>query len=424
MQKGATLSSNTATSDVGLTPVTYSSGNTSAITVNATTGELTAVEVGSNITITASQAGNYKYLPATLTRQFSVFNKQVPTFVTDAHFTGSSGMIELTCTATITVTGVSTDDDFTIINGDNTIIDVVRDGETITITGLAIGNTTLTLAQAANDDYIAKTQTYNIEVYWPDDFLSLSPTVAPTHEAGTYTKIFLNRTFRVGYNTLVLPFDTDVDELVGSAYDSDEHYWVAQLSAVTLNTQDGYTLYFQKVPNGAISANQPYVLYLGTQVVNPIWVGSFSVSAASAGQHAATTGYSGYADWVMHANYAPGLDMEGKYGIVNANAAMQRGGSGSTLNAYTAYITGPASGGNVKMRSAFVGEDGEMTVIEGVPTDDNDGLFDDDGMLTDEATRRGTMVYGIDGRRRQGITQGLNLIRTADGRTRKIAVRR
>lgn len=419
MQVGSTLTGNTATSDAGLTPVTYSSGNTAAITVDANTGVLTAVATGSNINITASQAGNYKYLPATLSRQFSVFNKQTPAFTTDSHFTGFDGRIEFLGTATITVTGVSSGEDFTITNGNKTIIRVERDGETITITALSVGSTTLTLAQAGNEDFIAKSQTYNIEVYMPEGYLALSPTVAPTHEAGTYTKIFLNRTFRVGYNTLVLPFDTDVDELVGSAYDSDEHYWVAQLSAVTLNTQDGYTLYFQKVPNGAISANQPYVLYLGTQVVNPIWVGSFSVSAASAGQHAATTGYSGYADWVMHANYVPGMDMEGKYGIVNANAAMQRGGSGSTLNAFTAYITAPAVGGNVKLRSAFLDEDGEMTLVEGLPFED--GNFDDEEALSGLSRNNDDAgVYGLDGRRRQGMGKGLNIVRMPDGSTRKV----
>lgn len=419
MQVGSTLTGNTATSDAGLTPVTYSSGNTAAITVDANTGVLTAVATGSNINITASQAGNYKYLPATLSRQFSVFNKQTPAFTTDSHFTGFDGRIEFLGTATITVTGVSSGEDFTITNGNETIIRVERDGETITITALSVGSTTLTLAQAGNEDFIAKSQTYNIEVYMPEGYLALSPTVAPTHEAGTYTKIFLNRTFRVGYNTLVLPFDTDVDELVGSAYDSDEHYWVAQLSAVTLNTQDGYTLYFQKVPNGAISANQPYVLYLGTQVMNPIWVGSFSVSAASAGQHAATTGYSGYADWVMHANYVPGMDMEGKYGIVNANAAMQRGGSGSTLNAFTAYITAPAVGGNVKLRSAFLDEDGEMTLVEGLPFED--GNFDDEEALSGLSRNNDDAgVYGLDGRRRQGMGKGLNIVRMPDGSTRKV----
>ena len=43
MQVGTTLEGNTATSDADLTPVTYSSGNTSAITVDANTGVLTAV---------------------------------------------------------------------------------------------------------------------------------------------------------------------------------------------------------------------------------------------------------------------------------------------------------------------------------------------------------------------------------------------
>ena len=410
MQRGSTLEGNTATSDAGLTPVTYTSSNTAAITVNATTGVLTAVAVGSNITITASQAGNYKYLPATVTRVFSVFNKQVPAFVPDAHFAGANGRVEQTCVAIITVTGVSDEDDFTITNGDNTVIDVMRDGETITITGLALGSTTLTLAQEGNEDYIARSQTYNIEVYWPDDFLTLSSDEAPDYDAGEYRKIFFNRTLKAGYSTIALPFDTDVETIVGDSYDEDKD-WVAQLSAVTSSVADGYTLYFQKVADGAIEANNPYVLHLASAKVNPTWVNmedGISVDEASPASIHPTKGYSGYAGWTMTANYTPDFAMDGKYGVVNSEGGLMLGsGSGAKLNAFTAYITAPSGPSNApRLRVAYVDEDGTTTYI--------DSLFEGQQEKAPEA------IYGPDGQRRAKMQRGVNIVRYSDGTTRKV----
>ncbi|MBO4613207.1 MAG: hypothetical protein J5671_08600 [Bacteroidaceae bacterium] len=411
MQVGSTLEGNTATSDVGLTPVIYSSNNTAAITVNATTGVLTAVETGSNITITASQVGNYKYLPATLTRQFSVFNKQTPAFNADSHFSGSTGRIEYTLTATITVTGVSdgVNGDFTVTNGDNTIIDVVRSGETITITGLAIGSTTLTLTQTANEDYLGKTQTYNITVFWPDDFLTLTPGTTPDYDDDVdYRKIFLQRTLKAGYSTIALPFDTDVATLTGRAANDED--WVAQLSAVTSSVADGYTLYFQKVTGGTIEANEPYVLHLGSQVVNPTWTDleyGISVEAAEATSIGASTGYSGYAGWNMWSNFTPNFAMAGKYGIVNSEGGFMLGsGSDAKLNAFAAYIAPPQANGAPRLRVAYVDEDGTTTYVGSLPDDSSEG--------------EPVTIYGPDGQRRSRMQRGVNIVRYADGTTKKV----
>lgn len=350
MQKGNTLEGNTATSDAGLTPVTYASSNTASILVDANTGVLTAIEAGSNITITASQAGNYKYAPATLTRQFSVFNKQTPTFTTDANFTGTNGRIALEGTATITVTGVSDDEDFTITNTNSNVINVSRNGETITIEGLAVGTAKLTLSQKANEDYLAKTQEYTIEVYLPDDYLMLSPDTEPNYTEGNYSKVKLNRTLKQGYNTLALPFDTDVATLTGRNNSND---WVAQLALVTKNDQDDYTLYFTKVEDGTITANQPYILYLGTAVVNPSWTNMTVVAAESESFSAEKN-----KGWTMKSNYEPEFSMSGKYGIVNNDGNIQKGASGSTLNAFSAYLEGPA---NSQVKAAFLDD---ATAIE------------------------------------------------------------
>ena len=423
IQVGNVIEGNTATSSAGLA-VSYASANTASITVDAATGALTAVGTGSNITITASQAGNYKYLLATITRLFTVFSKQTPTFTPDAHFTDTSARIEYDGTAAIAVKGVDAENGFTITVGDVDIIDIAFDNETVTITAKALGTTTLTLAQAANDDYIAKSQTYTIEVYQPDDMLLLSPADASTIVAGAYKKILLNRNLRAGYSTISLPFGTDVEELTSRSNSGD---WVAQLSAVTYNSRDGYTLYFDKVTSGTINANQPYVLHLSADVEQPKWTGTFTVEAAAAQSVAASTGYGAgygpagsYSDWQMTSNFTAGFDMEGKWGIVNSglNSArgqggLRLGGSGSTLNAFTAYITPPAGSNNVKTRAAFTDESGEVTLIEGVAFDGTIIVGEGDGAVS-------TARYSLDGRRVTSSHRGIVIERRADGTTRKV----
>ena len=397
MQVGSTLEGNTATSDAGLTPVTYSSGNTAAITVDANTGVLTAVATGSNVGITASQAGNYKYLPATLTRQFSVFNKQTPAFAADTHFTGANGRVEYTGIATIMVTGVGADSEqgFTITNGNNSIINVVRDGETITITGLQVGSTTLTLAQEGNDDFIAKSQTYNIEVYWPDDFLALSSTVEPTHTAGTYRKVFVNNTFKSGYSTIALPFDVDVEELTGRETNADD--WVAQLSVVTYNVQDGYSLYFEK--KNTIEANQPYILHLGTAVDSPVFTNVSVVAAEDATQNATKGVY--LTDWTMHSNYDPAFDMNGYYGVVNGEGVLKKGTANSTLKAFHAYIEGPTS---AQVKAAYLDEDVADGILE---------------LINNQENQSGDqLIYDLQGRRLPRAQAGINIV-IRDGKVRK-----
>lgn len=406
MQMGNTLEGNTAKSSAGLTPVTYSSNNTNAIVVDSETGVLTAKATGSNITITASQAGNYKYLPASITRQFSVFNKKTPVFDADEHFTGSNGKIEIEGTATITVTSVSdgVDGDFTITTGDDSIISVERDGETITITGLALGSTTLTLEQVGNDDYTAKSQTYNIEVYMPDDYLTLSPTEAPSFAAGTYRRVVLNRALKAGYNSLALPFNTTVEDIMGADYDATTD-WVAQLNLVTYNKQDGYSLYFER--SNEIVANQPYILHLGVNKSNVVFKNVDLVVAASATQ-TATGGVNNYSDWQMVSNYSPNCEMEGKYGVVNAagtEGALKKGGAGSTLKAYTAYIiyNGAAP---TQVKTAYLDEDEADAILELIRNQQEE--------MADQ------QIYDLQGRRLSRTQRGVNIIRQKDGTTKKV----
>lgn len=410
LNAGETLTTNTATASSGL-DVTYSSSNASALEVDPTTGKLTAKAGGSNIAITATQAGNYKYSEAvSITRYFTVISKldaTVTTSLAEAEtniFPIGSPAITIGCSASLT-------EDALTVTGDDGIISVAFADNTFTLTALADGTVTVTLTRAEDDGYNALSKTYSIQVIKPA--LALNPAAAPLIDYEEYSSVTLNRTLKAGYSTIALPFDTDVSELVAGrneAYDSSAD-WVAQLSAVTSSVADGYTLYFQKVAGGVIRANEPYVLHLGYQVVNPSWTDlddGISVEEAEADSLAPSAGYSGYTGWAMWSNFTPSFAMSGKYGIVNSEGGLKLGGNGSTLNAFMAYIAGPSLPNHApRLRVAYVDEDGTATFIDGLP--------EDDGVQEETVA-----VYGPDGQRRNRMQRGVNIVRFADGTTRKV----
>lgn len=223
--------------------------------------------------------------------------------------------------------------------------------------------------------------------------ITLEPT-ASTYDADLYEQVTLHRTLLRGYNTIALPFATNVTELTGRTSDDD---WVAQLSSVTYNAHDGYTLFFHKIASGHISAFQPYVLYLGDEVVDPQWT-NIDLPEASPVTLTPSAGYgaavspdgSSYADWQMTSNFTAALDMNGRYGIVNSAGSLMRGAAGSTLNAFTAYITPPPGSAGVKTRSAFVAPDGTTTIVDDLPTDSRLGQDKE--------------IYSLDGRRHRLVT--------------------
>lgn len=203
--------------------------------------------------------------------------------------------------------------------------------------------------------------------------ITLEPTTTG-YDTDLYETVTLHRTLLQGYNTIALPFDTSVEALTSRTGSDD---WVAQLSAVTYNQHDGFTLFFQKIASGRIHAFQPYILYLSEQVVDPSWT-NIDLTAATPATITPATGYTpaaspdgttSYADWQMTSNFTAAFPMSGLYGIVNSSAALQRGSSTSTLNAFTAYITPAPGSAGIKVRSAFTDEFGTTTYISGLPAD-------------------------------------------------------
>lgn len=405
LEYGDVLTTNTATASTGMT-VTYSSSNTDVLTVDATTGRLEAVGGGSSV-ITATQAGNNKISAVSITRRFTVFKRDIATVTTSLSESGTNlfplGGDAITIRANATIT----ENSFTITGNSEGYVSASFANNTLTISALKEGGpVTVTLTRDQDELYYAIAKSYTILVVKPA--LALNPASTPVIDYEKYSSVTLHRTLKAGYSTIALPFNTNVEELTGRA-DADD--WVAQLSAVTNSVADGYTLYFQKVAGGTITANQPYVLHLGYDVKDPTWTDTtngITVATASAASVTPSTGYSGYAGWTMYANYATNFPMEGKYGIVNSEGGLMLGGNGSVLNAFTAYIAGPAPSpaGAPRLRVAYVDEDGTATFIGSLPQDGEQG--------------EPVAVYGPDGQRRNGLQRGVNIVRYADGTTRKV----
>ena len=234
--------------------------------------------------------------------------------------------------------------------------------------------------------------------------ITLEPTTTG-YDTDLYETVTLHRTLLQGYNTIALPFDTSVEALTRRTGSDD---WVAQLSAVTYNQHDGFTLFFQKITSGRIHAFKPYILYLSEQVVDPSWT-DIDLPAATPATITPATGYTpaaspdgttSYADWQMTSNFTAAFPMSGLYGIVNSSAALQRGSSTSTLNAFTAYITPAPGAAGIKVRSAFTDEFGTTTYISGLPAADPSSY-----PSTNPSTP--TDLYDLSGRRITTLRRGL-----------------
>lgn len=216
--------------------------------------------------------------------------------------------------------------------------------------------------------------------------LTLKPGETPNYDVRTYKRVVLQRTLPMGYSTITLPFTYDIGGVEGG--------YVAQLALVTHNQQDGYTLYFNKVSDGIMQPNQPYVLYLPIEIANPEW-GETAVSSPDA-QNIQKAG------WTMQANYTPGVSMVDNYGIAGGKLCL--GGAGSTINAYTAYFIPPTTQ-NIRTRVAILDEWGNATFIGEVK----------DGVLQTEEG-----IYGLDGVQQNQLRKGINIVRQKDGSVRKI----
>ena len=388
---GQTLETNTATASSGLS-VTYSSSNPAALSVDPATGKLTAISSGVNIIITATQAGNDMYNEASITRSFTVISKMEATVITSLSSSGTNelriggGSVTIGC-----VTNIA-EENFTVV-GDDGVVTTKFEDNILTITPIKIGEVTITLTKAEDDSYYAINKTYHIQVLGASALLT--PDESPVLEYNEYAEITLSRNFAEGHSTLALPFDTNISD-----FSDDSEAYAAQLSLVTYNKADGYTLYFKKVDAGSMIANQPYVVYLPSTkdsfTWNDVTINSVVPSDRVEGENER------FMDWSMRANYTPGLSMEGMYGI--AGGKLRKGTAGSTINAYTAYFVPPTQT-EARVRVAIMNDSGQATFIDEVES---------------ESTDMEQEVYTVDGKRVSGLQKGINIVRMKDGTVRKI----
>ena len=213
----------------------------------------------------------------------------------------------------------------------------------------------------------------------PAELTLSSTSVLPDYEEGIYSTVTVDRNFKAGYSTLCLPFNMSVEKFTGG----DTEAYVAYLSDVT-DKNGEYTLHF--VNAAEIEANRPCIIYLSKALDAP----SFSDLAV----HSAEAGYLTAGSWTMTGNYTPGVSMYGKYGVAN-NARIMKGGSNSTLNGLSAYITGPANA-NAKIAFGSIDEEDTPTAINAVNGEASlkNGKFADND---DIIIRHGDKNYRVSG---------------------------
>ncbi len=268
------------------------------------------------------------------------------------------------------------------------------DGTTISIDGgnaVAVSSSFVKVASIVyNTDRYAgqlKFDNISISVSSPAS-LTLDPYNTNNYESGIYSSVTLNRTFNVGYSTICVPFNTTVSELTGD----DTEAYVAYLSDVETNANGAYVLTFANTAK--IKANKPYLIYVSKQLENP----SVKDKAVYASSPTAIT----VGDWSMIGNYMAGKSMAGLYGVAN-NASIKKGGSNSTINGFTAFITGPA---NAQVKAKLSGMDDETSLSDissGVPAIEG--------------------VYTLSGVRLNAPQKGINIIRMSDNTVRKVIVK-
>ncbi len=167
---------------------------------------------------------------------------------------------------------------------------------------------------------------------------TVTDTTAPTVTG--LTNVTLTRAFKLGWNTICLPFDYTLLPF-GEGAVAQEFTSVAE-----------GLLNFTEVTTGELKANVPYLLYLPTEVAGPLY---FGVEVQAATPTAVT-----YGDFTFQGTYAP-MSMAGLMGVTKIDGVdkVVVGGAGATIKGTRAYFT--STSGIKEMLLSF---DGVVTGIE------------------------------------------------------------
>lgn len=183
-----------------------------------------------------------------------------------------------------------------------------------------------TIVVEANDISVNPTNktTYNIQFKKPVKINTTSNIVTTAGKAN----VWMTRNFAQGWNTVCLPFNTTATELGATTVQK-------------FASADANSISFEKVTDGSIEANVPYLVYFAAaKSHNPLKV----VKDLQA-SNAKTVSFGAY---TFSGNYTANMNMSGKYGVANINGVqkLRIGGATATLPAGCAYFTAAANNAN------------------------------------------------------------------------------
>ena len=192
--------------------------------------------------------------------------------------------------------------------------------------------------------------------------------VTPTISATTGATVELERPLKAGWNTICLPFATNVSSIAATAQ-------LYEFTAATANT-----ITLTKKDNGEMAANTPYFVKLSAAISTPIVFSNVDVVEGGAGS-VANNGMT------LHGNYTAAMSMVDLFGV--ANGAIKKGVTGSTLPAFSAYFDGSFA----EAREFSIFTDDETTGIS--------------SMQAEPAKMFDNQYYNLNGQRISQPTKGL-----------------
>lgn len=271
--------------------------------------------------------------------------------------------------------------DVVTLSSSNAVL--TKSGNTYTIEMTSDGDLGVSVARTAGNNY------YTIEriTYESSSSLTLEPKAVDTYKTGIYETVTVNRTFKAGFSTLCVPFNTTVEEFTGG---EDSEAYVAYLSDVEENNGSSVLIFTNC---SEIEANKPYIIYVSKDLVAPKVTDK---PVFSENPKTVTVG-----KWSMTGNYTVGKSMYNLYGVAK-NSDFMIGGPESTINGLAAYVTGPIN----------------STVKSRIMTEEANGI-------SDANAGNGIVIgiYNVSGAPVKSIQRGINIIRMSDGTSRKVFIK-
>ena len=233
-----------------------------------------------------------------------------------------------------------------------------ENGETVTYTGsqtisLMGGMMTVTpnVAAKVNGDKLTaeiSIPEVNVEVTFAPELLIDSDTDIAEGLNGLYN-VTIDRTFAAGWNAVCLPYATTIAELGAT-------------QAQEFTKYTGGALTFDKVSDGNLKANTPYLVYFEEETAQ---AGYFSMEIAGSTPETVSQGEVSFIG-----NYEAGKDMTGAYVLTEIDGKQYLAAGESTLGSTSAYFTVE---GEVTTEIPVL-FDGEESAINSVKA--NGGAFD------------------------------------------------